>query len=187
MTGKVHRILRARDRALYSAAQVDPKKGIKDGKTDYREKIIISSQIKTQGREHRASQTTEAMYKLCGVDKGVETPQQNTATPQQPLPAFVTPPFTVKEHDVRGVLRAMNPKKAAGPDRVPGMVLKARADELLPVLINIFNHFLTHAVIPPCLKSTTIIPVPMMSVTECLIDYHPVALTSIIVSFLRDF
>lgn len=48
-----------------------------------------------------------------------------TAAPPHCPPAPGTPTLTLEEHDVRRVLRAVNPRKAAGPDGIPGKVLKA--------------------------------------------------------------
>ncbi|KAF7647838.1 hypothetical protein LDENG_00165960, partial [Lucifuga dentata] len=88
--------------------------------------------------------------------------------------------FTVEEHDVRWVLKTVNPRKAAGPDGVPGKVLKACADQLSQIFASIFNHSLLKAVVPSCLKSSIIIPVPKKPTIDCLKDYRPVALTPVI-------
>ncbi len=61
-----------------------------------------------------------------------------------------------------------------------GRVLKDCAEQLTDVLTDIFNTSLSQAVIPTCLKSTTIIPVPKKSPVSCLNDYRPIALTPII-------
>ncbi|KAK3573689.1 hypothetical protein QTP86_032048, partial [Hemibagrus guttatus] len=53
-------------------------------------------------------------------------------------------------------------------------------DQLANVFTDIFNISLSSAIIPKCLKTTTIIPVPKKSPVSCLNDYHPVALTPII-------
>ncbi len=82
--------------------------------------------------------------------------------------------------DVRKTLSRINPRKAAGPDNIPGRVLKDCAEQLTDVLTDIFNTSLSQAVIPTCLKSTTIIPVPKKSPVSCLNDYRPIALTPII-------
>ncbi len=78
--------------------------------------------------------------------------------------------------DVRKTLSRINPRKAAGPDNIPGRILKDCAEQLS----DIFNTSLSQAVIPTCLKSTTIIPVPKKSPVSCLNDYRPIALTPII-------
>ncbi len=101
-------------------------------------------------------------------------------TPAQKLP---TPPndqaLCLSPADVRKTLSRINPRKAAGPDNIPGRVLRDCAAQLTDVLTDIFNTSLSQAVIPTCLKSTTIIPVPKKSPVSCLNDYRPIALTPI--------
>ncbi|XP_072904707.1 uncharacterized protein [Hemitrygon akajei] len=82
--------------------------------------------------------------------------------------------------DVRRTLCRVNPRKAAGPDNIPGRVLRGCADQLADVLIDIFNISLSSATIPMCFKVATIVPVPKKSSVSCRNDYRPVALTSII-------
>ncbi len=81
--------------------------------------------------------------------------------------------------DVRKTLSRINPRKAAGPDNIPGRVLKDCAAQLTDVQTDIFNTSLSQEVVPTCLKSTTIIPVPKKSPVSCLNDYRPIALTPI--------
>ncbi len=101
-------------------------------------------------------------------------------TPAQKLP---TPPndqaLCLSAADVRKTLSRINPRKAAGPDNISGHVLKDCAAQLTDVLTDIFNTSLSQAVVPTCLKSTTIIPVPNKSPLSCLNDYRPTALTPI--------
>ncbi len=103
-----------------------------------------------------------------------------TTLPAQKLP---TPPndqaLCLSAADVRKTLSRINPRKAAGPDNIPGRVLKDCATQLTDVLTDIFNTSLSQAVVPTCLKSTTIIPVPKKSPVSCLNDYRPIALTPI--------
>lgn len=87
------------------------------------------------------------------------------------------PALTLQEHEVRRLLRSVNPRKATGPEGVPGKVLRACADQLTLVCTNIFNRSLWQAIIPHCLKSATIIPIPKTSLPRSLNDYHLVALT----------
>ncbi|KAF7643823.1 hypothetical protein LDENG_00232730 [Lucifuga dentata] len=81
---------------------------------------------------------------------------------------------------VKRVLSHINPRKAAGPDSIPGRVLRDCADQLKDVFTDIFNTSLHQTVVPKCLKSATIIPVPKKSSVSCLNDYRPIALTPII-------
>lgn len=51
-----------------------------------------------------------------------------------PPPAFTNTSLSLQEHQVRKVLREVNPRKAAGLDGVLGKVLRACADQLTGIL-----------------------------------------------------
>jgi hypothetical protein len=73
----------------------------------------------------------------------------------------------------------VNIHNAAGPDGLPGHVLRPCMDQLASVFTDIFNLCLTESVIPTCFKATTIVPVPNKAKVTCRNDYRPVALTSV--------
>ena len=79
--------------------------------------------------------------------------------------------------DVSKTFKQVNIHKAAGPDGLPGRVLRAGADQLAVVFTDIFNMSLIESVIPTCFKQTTIVPVPKNTKATCLNDYRPVVLT----------
>lgn len=204
MTKEVHTLLRARDmafksgdRALYNTARADLKRGIRDAKRVYKRRI----------EEHFSDNNTRRVWQ--GVQqitnyKGSITTNSNTSASLAEelncfFPSFevktplshTSPPDTgtqalaVQEHEERQVLRSVHTRKASGSDGVPGKVLKACAFELAAVFTNIFNLSLAHAIVPPCLKSATIIPVPKKSAVDSLNDYRPVALTPTITKCLE--
>lgn len=86
--------------------------------------------------------------------------------------------LTVSTDNVRRIFSRVDVRKAAGPDNIPGRVLRDCASELTDVFTDIFNILLRQAVVPTCFKTTTIIPVPKKSSPSCFNDYRPVALTS---------
>ncbi|KAF7643800.1 hypothetical protein LDENG_00233000 [Lucifuga dentata] len=89
-------------------------------------------------------------------------------------------------HQVKSTLRKIDVTNAVGPDRVSGQTLKSCADQLADVFLDIFNLSLQLAVVPICLKSSTIVPVPKKSAVTCLNDYRPVSLTPVIMKcFVR--
>lgn len=88
--------------------------------------------------------------------------------------------LTVEEHEVRRMLRAVNPRKAAGPDGICGRVLKDCADQLVGVFAKLFNQSLSQSTVPSCLKSSTIVPLPKKTNITTLNDYWPVALTPVV-------
>ncbi|KAK3523842.1 hypothetical protein QTP70_010453 [Hemibagrus guttatus] len=67
----------------------------------------------------------------------------------------------------------VNPQKSAGPDNIPGRVLRECAEQLVDVFTDIFNISLSSAVVSTCLKTMTIVPV-LKSTVSCLSDYRPV-------------
>ena len=97
----------------------------------------------------------------------------------------VAPPFVIQEDEVRRLLKKQNCRKAAGPDLVSSATIKHCADELTPVLTDIFNWSLRECRVPTCFKSAVIIPVPKKPSITGLNDYRPVALTSVIMKIFE--
>lgn len=91
-----------------------------------------------------------------------------------------SPPLTVTSAQVRRTLKRTNPRKAAGPDNIPGRALKVYSAELAEVLTDIYNLSLSLSFVPTCFKTTTIVPLPKKNTVTCLNDYRPIALTSIV-------
>ncbi len=79
----------------------------------------------------------------------------------------------------------MNIRKAAGPDGITGRVLRSCTDQLAGLFTSIFNESLATSVVPTSFKKSVIIPVPKNSKPSCLNDYHPVALTSVVMKFFE--
>jgi hypothetical protein len=95
--------------------------------------------------------------------------------------------ITLSIADVSKTIKQVNIHKAAGPDELPGLVLRACADQLAGVFTDIFNMSLIESVIPTCLKQTTIVPVPKNTKATCLNDYRPIALTSVAMKCFERF
>ncbi|XP_048867272.1 E3 ubiquitin-protein ligase TRIM47-like isoform X2 [Brienomyrus brachyistius] len=84
----------------------------------------------------------------------------HTVTKDTVLPVLVsTTRSEFLQSDVRSPLSRVNPHKAAGPDNIPGCVLRECTDHLAGVLPDIFNTSLNHSSVPACFTSTIIIPV----------------------------
>ncbi|XP_029590986.1 uncharacterized protein LOC115175688 [Salmo trutta] len=65
-------------------------------------------------------------------------------------------------------------ERAAGPDGIPGRVLRVRADQLAGIFSDIFNLSLSQVVVHTCFKETTIVPVTKKKrSTEDAISIHP--------------
>ena len=68
--------------------------------------------------------------------------------------------ITLSVADVSKTFKQVKIYKTAGPDGLPGRVLRACADQLAGVFTEIFNMSLIESVIPTCFKQTIIVPVP---------------------------
>ncbi|KAK3537916.1 hypothetical protein QTP70_024569, partial [Hemibagrus guttatus] len=105
---------------------------------------------------------------------------QNDVKARKTIPPPEDQVLCLTTADVRKTLCRINPQKAAGPDNIPGRVLKECAEQLADVFTDIYNISLSSAIVPMCLKTTTLIPMPKKSPVSCLNDYCPIALTPII-------
>lgn len=131
------RVFRSGDRALYTTARSDLKRGIRAGKRAYRDKGNKKAVTTTNG-----AQLAEELNSFFA--------RFETRSPFTPPPlATGKPALTFQQHEVRHALKAVNPRKAAGPDGVPGKVHRACCYELFAVFTNIFNLSLAHANVPP--------------------------------------
>ncbi|KAK0149886.1 RNA-directed DNA polymerase from mobile element jockey [Merluccius polli] len=213
MTPAVKALLKARnsaftsgDRALYSAARSDLRRGIKAAKGEYRKKVELHLGDDTrrvwQGIQHLTGykgslpaaaaggmniSLAEDLNHFFARFESARSPSSpvlqlhpSSLTHVPPAPTTTSNTLTLQVHQVRRALLAVNPRKAAGPDGVLGKVLRACADQLAGVLTRIFNTSLSLAEVPPCLKAANIIPVPKKTSITDLNDYRPVALTSVV-------
>ncbi|KAK3537580.1 hypothetical protein QTP70_015115, partial [Hemibagrus guttatus] len=106
---------------------------------------------------------------------------RNDVTARKTIPPPEDQVLCLTTANVRKTLHRVNPRKTAGP----GLVLRECAEQLADVFTDIFSISLSSAVIPTCLKTTTIIPVPKNSPVSCLNDCRPVALTPIIMKYFE--
>eukprot|EP00061_Rhincodon_typus_P008818 g31764.t1 len=96
------------------------------------------------------------------------------------LKASGAPVVTVAVVDIKLASLRVNPWRVTGPDEIPSHAFKSCMDHLVGVLADIFNLSLLRSEVPTCFKKTTVIPVPKKNQAMCFNDYHPTALTSII-------
>ncbi|KAI5085277.1 hypothetical protein C0J45_3294, partial [Silurus meridionalis] len=105
---------------------------------------------------------------------------QNNVVARKTIPPPTDQMLCLTTAEVRKTLCKVNPLKSAGPDNIPGRVFRECAEQLADVFTEIFNISLSSNVVPTCLKTTTIVPVPKKSTVSCLHDYRPIALTPIV-------
>ncbi|KAI4888279.1 hypothetical protein NFI96_012150 [Prochilodus magdalenae] len=92
---------------------------------------------------------------------------------------------TFTADQVRGELRRLHTRKAAGPDRVCPRLLKSCAAELGAPLQHIFSLSLRLGRVPTLWKTSCLVPVTKKGQPSELNDFRPVALTSHVMKTLE--
>ena len=90
--------------------------------------------------------------------------------------------------DERGVLlliKNLNVNKAVGPDGISNKFLKACAEEVAPVLTNIFRMSLSSGQLPQDWKNANVTPIFKKGDKHAPQNYRPVSLTSICCKFME--
>lgn len=95
------------------------------------------------------------------------------------------PSLKICETGVHRLYKKQKVRKAPGLDGVSPSSLRNCADQLVPVFTKIFNKSLEQCVIPACFKHFTIIPILPKTNIPGLIDYRPVALTSLVMKLFE--
>ena len=182
------------DARAYSSSRANLKRGIKAARHCY--KLRIEEHFKSNSDTRRMWQGIQAItdYKPANISP----PSSDASLPdelnhfygrfdrenrEQVIKAVLPAdhqPLTLSPFNVCAALSRTNARKAAGPDGIPGRVLRACAVQLTEVWTDIFNLSLAQAVVPVCLKTSSIVPVPKHSTAASLNDFRPVALTPII-------
>lgn len=203
MTSEVARLLKDRDaayhsgdRGSYGSARSNLKRGIKTAKAAYKDKIeghfregdpwrvwqSIKHLTNYKGcrstASYSSSQRAEKLNIFFGRHEKTDFKSGSLSLASHPPSPMDHPPLTVTTEEVRRVFNRVNPRKAAGPDGIPGRVLRDCSDQLAEVFCNIFNLSLSSCSVPPCFKSAHIVPVPKKTSTGSLNDFRPIALTS---------
>nr|XP_049579070.1 uncharacterized protein LOC125970585 [Syngnathus scovelli] len=200
LTGAVLRLLRARDKAFRAGdeaglrtARADLSRGIKEAKKAFSCKVSTHFKDSKDARSLWRGIQTFTDYKpaprSCEGDVRLlndlnrffaRFDAQNSTCPLKTTPPPHEQPLHLSADGVRRALAAIDTRKAAGPDNIPGRALKDCAGELSGVFTDIFNVSLQQAIVPSCFKAATIVPVPKKPAPSCFNDYRPMALTPII-------
>ena len=96
--------------------------------------------------------------------------------------------FLVCEEEVFTSLSALNIPKATGPDQIPNRILKEFAQQLAPVIKDIFNRSVAEGYFPHLMKHSIINPIPKISLPQKIEkDLRPISLTSTLAKIMEDF
>jgi hypothetical protein len=89
------------------------------------------------------------------------------------------PPVVIDPQTVLNLLCDIDPSKAMGPDRIPGIMLKQLANTVLPFFVSLFENCLTAGIIPEDWKKAIVVPLFKSGPAFEPTNYRPVSLTCI--------
>ena len=81
----------------------------------------------------------------------------------------------VEEEEVN-YIRAMNPSKSTGRNRIPAKYTKMSASVIASVLSNIFNACISTRYFPKVLKTAEVVPIFKKSIRELYSNYRPISI-----------
>ena len=103
-------------------------------------------------------------------------------------PAQVADELLVTEREVYSSLYSIKTTKAVGPDNIPNKLLKDFANELAPLIMDIYNQSLRESYIPSMLKSSIVNPIPKISIPKYIeSDLRPISLTCTLAKIMEGF
>ena len=108
------------------------------------------------------------------------TREDETNIPQpegQPYPPM--PDIEISREGVLKLLKKINPNKASGPDMIPARILKDLAEELAPILTEIFRRTLVDGEVPVDWRSANVTAIFKKGDRFKASNYRPVSLTSL--------
>jgi hypothetical protein len=86
---------------------------------------------------------------------------------------------------VTKLLKNQNIHKATGPDSIPSFILKSAADQLAPILTDIFQTSIDTGEVPQDWRDANIVPLFKKDERHLASNYRPVSLTSITCKILE--
>ena len=118
--------------------------------------------------------------------ESVFTKEDTSSIPDKgPSPHPEMPNIEVNWKGVHKLLKGLKSFKATGPDSIPAFILKAAADQLAPILTQLYQTSLNTGQIPTDWREAWIVPVFKKGDRHKAANYRPVSLTSITCKLLE--
>jgi hypothetical protein len=93
--------------------------------------------------------------------------------------------INITEHGVYKLLKNQKPHKATGPDEVPAFILISAAQQLGPILTQIYRHSLDIGAVPQDWRDAWVVPIFKKGERHIAANYRLVSLTSIVCKIME--
>ena len=97
------------------------------------------------------------------------------------------PELSIPVQDIRMALSNTDPRKGAGPDRLPPVLVKECADSLASPLAIIFNRSLAEGRFPTVWKTADVVPVHKSGSVHRVENYRPISILCCVAKILEKF
>ena len=131
--------------------------------------------VMTETEEETASALNTYYHSVFTRDDGMSAPPD---FPERTKEKITDVEFMVET--ITEKLQELKPNKAAGPDKVEGRLLKECAEEVAPILQQIFRKSLDEAEVPRRWKEAEIVPIHKGGSKAIMANFRPIALTSVV-------
>ena len=129
----------------------------------------------TQTEEEAATALNEYYHSVFTADDGSTEPPDFPEKTRERLSDV-----TFMQETVEDLLAKRDPNKAAGPDGVESRILKECAEELAPILKDLFRKSIDVGEVPELWKEAHIVPIHKNGSKAKMSNFRPVALTLVI-------
>lgn len=184
------RAFKENDRCGGKLIQKEIQKKIKQGKRHYKDKIERHLQennsrmawrgIKTIiGQNHHSNTMVHSVEQANAMNDHFA--RWENAVPANPisLEGSASVSIRVSCEEVGRIFSHIKIRKAAGPDRLEGTILKSCKEQLSPVFRGLYQKSLDTHKVPNIWKTAEIVPFPKKLKPDGQNDFRPVALTSV--------
>ena len=124
---------------------------------------VLSQQFNSVFGEGK-SYTIEEFNRKCNMTPGTYTKLED---------------INITSSGVKKLLQSQNPHKACGPDGISPRILKELAEEIAPILTNIYKSSISTGEVPSDWKSALVTPIFKKGEHYLPANYRPVSLTSV--------
>ena len=112
------------------------------------------------------------------VDNKIISPDNLPVDQRNSTPLM--PDIKISESGIVHLLKNLNPKKAAGPDRIKPVVLQELREELAPIVKVLFERSLDSGAVPLIWNSAYVSPIFKKGEKSAAANYRPISLTCIL-------
>ena len=137
--------------------------------------VVDGNGTLTETEEEAANALNIYYQSVFTADDGSTAPPEFTEKTQARLSDV-----TFTKEVVEETLLSRNPNKAAGPDGIEIRLLKECAEELTPILTELFENSLDKGEVPKSWKEANIVPIHKSGSKAIMSNFRPVALTPVI-------